>query len=403
MSLSMEGVRILEVAEHTFVPAASAILADWGADVIKVEHAVRGDAMRGLARSGVMDLSQGVHVLNEHSNRGKRSIGIDLKTPGGLEVLHAIARTADVFLTNKRPSSLEGLGLGVEALRKINPKIIYARGTAYGPRGPDGEKGGYDMTGFWCRAGSAAAMSDGEEILTQPAPAYGDSIGAMTIAGGISAALFKRERTGEAAVIDISLLATGMWAMSAGIALSLQMGTPWNITAVSGGAGNPLTGTYRTSDGRFLCLVMLQAFHYWPDFCRHIEREDLIADARFDSHEKLTANHAAASALIQEALIQKTQDEWAQRFETLQGQWTRVQDTLEVAADPQARANGYMQQTTTREGKPFELVSTPVQFDEAPAPTHRAPEFNEHGDEILTEVGFDTDRILELKVAGAVT
>ena len=403
MRLAMEGIRILEVAEHTFVPAAAAVLADWGADVIKVEHAVRGDAMRGLGRTGVMDLSQGVHVLNEHSNRGKRSIGIDLKTPEGKEVLYEIAKTADVFLTNKLPSSLEGLGLSVDELRKQNPKIIYVRGSAYGPKGPDGNRGGYDMTGFWCRAGNASAISAGDEIVMQPAPAYGDSIGGMTIAGGISAALFKRERTGEPSVLDISLLATGMWAMSAGIALSLQMGIPWKVSSVTSAQGNPLVACYRCSDGRFINLVMLQAAHYWPDFCRHIEREDLIDDPRFDSHESLSANAVEARELVAAELLKRPLDDWAERFQTLQGQWTRVQDTLEVAADPQVRANGHMQETTTKDGAPFELVSTPVQFDGEPAPIARGPEFNEHGDEILLELGFEMDRIIELKAAGAIT
>jgi crotonobetainyl-CoA:carnitine CoA-transferase CaiB-like acyl-CoA transferase len=187
----MKGIRVLEVAEHTFVPAASAVLADWGADVIKIEHAVRGDAMRGLGRTGVMNLSKGVHVLNEHSNRGKRSLGLDIANPEGLKVLYALAAKCDVFLTNKLPAKLARLKIDVADIRAQNPKIIYARGTSFGVRGPDANKGGYDMTGYWCRGGSAASVSPEElpGVLPQPGPAYGDSQGGMTIAGGISAAL----------------------------------------------------------------------------------------------------------------------------------------------------------------------------------------------------------------------
>ena len=405
MSQTMEGIRILEVAEHTFVPAASAVLADWGADVIKVEHAVRGDAMRGLARTGVMDLSQGVHVLNEHSNRGKRSIGIDLANPEGLEVLYALAKTSDVFLTNKRPASLAKLRIDVEDLRRHNPDIVYVRGTAYGPKGPDGERGGYDMTGFWCRAGNASAITppDLGRVLGQPGPAYGDSIGGMTIAGGIAAALLRRERGGGPSVVDVSLLSTGMWAMSAGIAVSLQMGVPWKISNVESAAGNPLVGTFETSDGRYICLVMLQAFHYWPDFCRHVGRDEWIDDPRFDSHESLTANSAVARELVAGEIARRPLAEWTERFQTLAGQWTVVQDTLEVVADPQTEANGYVQTAHTSAGTPFQLVSSPVQFDGEPAPTARAPEFNEHGDAILAELGLDTEKILALKTNGAVT
>jgi len=401
----MRGVRILEVAEHTFVPAASAVLADWGADVIKVEHAVRGDAMRGLGQTGVVDLSKGVHVLNEHSNRGKRSIGIDLAQPEGLEVLYRLAETSDVFLTNKLPSSLARLKLEVDDLRARNPKIIYVRGTAFGPKGPDRDRGGYDMTSFWCRAGSAqSATPPGLPfVVPQPGPGYGDSMGGMTIAGGIAGALFKRERTGEPSVIDVSLLAAGSWAMAAAIALSLQTGEPWSLPTAAGGPGNPLTGLYKTSDDRFVSVVMLQGFKYWPDFCEHIGRPELIGDARFDSAEKLSENAAEAKAIIAEVMATATLAEWTQRFSTLAGQWAPVQNTLEVAADPQVRANGYMVQTATSEGTEFELVASPVQFDEVATATARAPEFNEHGDEILGELGYDTESIIGLKAAGAVT
>lgn len=401
----MKGIRVLEVAEHTFVPAASAVLADWGADVIKIEHAERGDAMRGLGRTGVMDLSKGVHVLNEHSNRGKRSLGLDLAKPEGLEVLYALVKTCDVFLTNKLPGTLERLKIDVPSIRAQNPKIIYARGTSFGARGPDRDAGGYDMTAFWCRAGAAASVSPAElpGIIPQPGPAFGDSMGGMTIAGGISAALFKRERTGEPSVVDVSLLAAGSWAMSAGIALSLQMGRAWG-TPMPGGTGsfNPLVGTYETSDGRYLCFVMLQAAKYWADFCAHIDRPELASDPRFDAAEKLGANASEAVVILQQVFKTRTFAEWRERLRTFSGQWAPIQNCLEVPEDVQVLENGYMARTATKEGTEFDLVASPVQFDEVPTGTNRAPEFNEHGDQILEELGLDMDRILELKAAGAV-
>jgi crotonobetainyl-CoA:carnitine CoA-transferase CaiB-like acyl-CoA transferase len=240
-------------------------------------------------------------------------------------------------------------------------------------------------------------------VLPQPGPAFGDSMGGMTIAGGIAAALFKRERSGEASVVDVSLLSTGMWAMSATIALSLQMNRPWS-TAMPGGAAsfNPLVATYETRDGRYVSLVMLQAFQYWADFCAHVDRPDLAADARFDSAEKLSANASEGVAILREIFRTRTLAEWTERFRTIKGQWAPVQNSLEVAADPQSAANGYMARTATQQGVEFDLVATPVQFDERPAPTRRAPEFNEHGDEILQELGMDMDRIIALRVAGAV-
>jgi len=402
----MKGIRILEVAEHTFVPAASAVLAEWGADVIKVEHAERGDAMRGLAQSGVIPVSMKVHVLMEHSNRGKRSIGIDLSHPKGLELVYRLAATADVFLTNKTPPVLRKLKIDVADLRRHNPRIIYTRGTAFGPRGPDGDRGGYDFTSFWCRSGSAASCTPQglPSLVSQPGPGYGDSIGAMTIAGGIAGALLKRERTGEPSVVDVSLLSTGVWALGQAIGLSLQSGAPLQPPPVGGHASvsNPLVGAYRTSDGRFVSFVMLQAFAYWPDFCAHIGRGELARDPRFDSVESLAKNALAAVEIIREAIASKTLAEWTQRFQTLRGQWAPVQNSLEVAADPQVRAMGYIAATETADGIPFELGATPVQFDERPTPTARSPLFNEHGDEILHDLGMDWDQILELRTAGAI-
>jgi crotonobetainyl-CoA:carnitine CoA-transferase CaiB-like acyl-CoA transferase len=406
MSDVMAGIRILEVAEHTFVPAASAILSDWGADVIKVEHAERGDAMRGLGQTGVMALGGGVHVLNEHSNRGKRSIGIDLTKPEGREVLYRLAERSDVFLTNKLPDKLAKLAIDVPDLRKINPKLIYVRGTSFGARGPDAGKGGYDMTAFWCRAGNAASATPAEldGVLSQPGPAWGDSMGGMTIAGGIAAALVKRERTGEPSVVDVSLLSAGGWALSAAIALSGQLGFPWSTPMPGKLLGaNPLASVHRTKDGRHLCFVMLQAFAYWPDFCRHIDREELVSDPRFDSAEKLSANAAAAYEIIRDVIAQRTFSEWVGRFQTLRGQWAPVQNTLDFPKDPQVQANGYMVRTATREGVAFDLVATPVQFDGKPSGTRRAPEFNEHGGEILSELGLDMEAVLGLRIKGAVT
>ena len=401
----MQGVRVLEVAEHMFVPAASAILSDWGADVIKVEHHLRGDAMRGLGSTGVLDLSKGVHVLNEHSNRGKRSIGLDLASEEGVQVLYELAKTCDVFLSNKLPEVLTKLRIDVDDIRKHNPDIIYVRGTASGPKGPDGNRGGYDMTSFWCRSGCAQSVSPPGMgfVLPQPGPGFGDSIGGMTIAGGISAALFKRERTGKPSVVDVSLLAAGVWSLGPTIALSGQTGKPWSLGGGgASGTSNPLTGLYQTSDERFISVVMLQGFHYWPDFCRHIDREDLIEDERFDSAKNLAANAGQAGDIIREEMGKRTLQEWTAKFQTLKGQWAPVQNSVEVAADPQVRANGYIASATTKEGTDFEMVSTPVQFDESPAETARAPEFNEHCDEILQEAGIDTERMIELKVAGII-
>ena len=405
MTAILEGVRILEVAEHTFVPAASALLADLGADVIKIEHVERGDAMRGLASTGMAAIGGDVHALLEHSNRGKRSIGVDLTSPEGLDVLGKLAAISDVFLTNKLPAVRDKLGIGVEQLRAANPRIIYVRGTGQGERGPDADKGSYDSLAFWARAGVAmgAFRPEYDLVPMPPGPGFGDSIGAATIAGGIMGALFHRERTGAATIVDVSLLGTGLWAMGQAMALSLLLDMPWRAPSVEDLKRNPLVAVYETADHRHVSLTCLQAGVYWPPLCEILGRPELATDPRFADHASLLANSADAVAVLEAEFARATVEEWRERLEPFVGQWAIVQSTLEAAVDPQTVANGYLQDCRTASGTPFQLVASPVQYDEQPAVPRRAPEFNEHGDEILAEIGLDGDTILDMRVRGVVT
>ena len=404
----MDGVRVVEVAQFTYVPASGAVLADWGAEVIKVEHAVTGDAQRGFAYLGAVAAGGNFAPLMEHPNRGKRSVGLALERPEALEVLYEIVRRSDVFVTNFLPDARSRLKIDIEHIRAVNPDIIYVRGTALGPRGPEAQRGGYDQPTFWCRGGSAAGISAAEldGIMGMPGPAYGDTIGGMTIAGGICAALFARERTGQPSIVDVSLLSAGAWANALAIDLSLASGEPWQASAPqhSGGAPtNPLVGIFRTSDGRYINLTMMQPGRYWSDFCAHIERPDLVANPLFDTTEKLMANAAAAAEIIAGEIAARTFAEWLKRFATLEGQWAPIQNSVEVGHDVQLRANGFIAEVVDIDGQVRELVTAPVQFDETPAVLVRGPQFAEHTDEILRELGRTERAILELKLAGAVT
>jgi crotonobetainyl-CoA:carnitine CoA-transferase CaiB-like acyl-CoA transferase len=398
----LEGIRVLEVAMYGFVPSAGAVLAEWGAEVTKVEHAVTGDPQRGLRQTGMLRVEGDPNPNIEHANRGKRSIGLDMSVPGGREVLYELARRSDVFLTSFLPDAREKFGIDVDDIRAVNPSIIYARGSALGPRGAESVKGGYDMTAFWCRAGTAATITpmgyDG--MINPPGPAYGDTISGTNLAGGIAAALLKRERSGEPSVVDVSLLGSGVWALGHTIALTkhlgqLMQGPP---PGIHGSPVNPLVGVYPTSDGRYMSLVMMQPGKFWADVCRHIDRPDLIDDPRFASAEKIAANTADAVEILTKVIATRTLAEWSERFATLAGPWAPVQDTLQVADDPQIRANEYL----VRAGE-LDLVANPVQFDVAAPQTGPAPGFAEQTDEILLELGLDWDRIIELKTAGAVT
>jgi crotonobetainyl-CoA:carnitine CoA-transferase CaiB-like acyl-CoA transferase len=404
MTAVMQGVRVLEVAEHTFVPAASALLADWGAEVVKIEHVERGDAMRGLASSGLAVMGTTVHVLLEHSNRGKQSLGLDLTSDEGLDILYKLAATCDVFLTNKLPSVRKKLRIDVDDIRAHNPNIIYVRGTGQGENGPDADKGSYDSLAYWNRAGIAAGVKqpDYDYVPAPPAPAFGDSIGAMTIAGGIMGALFHRERTGQGTEVDVSLLGTGIWSMGAALALSLQFDRGWAPPPPNTSTGNPLSATYQTKDGKYLALTCLQAARYWPEVCEVVGRPELATDERFADSESITANSAEGMDILRETFARRTADEWREALAGFTGQWAMMQDTLEAAKDPQTVANGYVQTCETAEGVAFQLAAAPVQYDRTPPKPKRAPEFNEHGDAILGELGLDWDTIIDLKVRGVV-
>ena len=399
---------MVEVAQFTFTPAAGAVLADWGADVIKVEHAFTGDAQRGL-QLGTGGVAAGsFQPLMEHPNRGKRSIGLALENPDAYEVLLDLVREADIFLINFLPDARRRLKLDVEDIRKANPNIIYVRGSGHGQRGPDAVKGGYDGSTFWCRAGTAwsATPSDSPRVISQPAGAYGDSIGGMTIAGGIAGALFARERTGEPSIVDVSLMSVGAWMMGLSLNNAMLSGevmepapldTPMNIPV------NPTIGMFKTSDDRWINFTMLQPGRYFADVCKHLGIEELLEDERFNTAEALMANADAAGKSVAAAFAKQPYSYWIEHLQTMEGQWAPVQNPLELADDIQMEPNGYILHVTDLEGNDRRLVASPVQFDETPPTITRAPQFAEHTDEILRELGKSEDEIIQLKIDGACT
>jgi crotonobetainyl-CoA:carnitine CoA-transferase CaiB-like acyl-CoA transferase len=410
MKRPMEGVRIVEVAQFTFVPASGGVLAEWGADVIKVEHAVTGDAQRGLVTSLGLNLvgdTTSFFPIMEGPNRGKRSVGIALEVPEGRAVLDDLIRTADVFVTNFMPSARAKLRLDVADVRAVNPDIIYVRGTGFGARGPDADTGGYDGTAFWARGGSADCTTpdDAGHVVGQPTGAYGDNIGGMTIAGGIAAALYARATTGETSVVDVSLLGVGAWTTQFSVNLALLAGGPLPKPprgAGHGTPGNPLMGNFRTADGRWVNLCMLQPTRYWPEFCERMRRRDLVTDPRF-AGEAILRSGLEGGEIVADIIGKLTLEQWRKLMDGAEGQWALVQNTYEVGMDPALRENGLVATVTDYEGRERELVANPVQFDETPVIGRRAPQFAEHTDEILRELGKTDDELIALKIAGAIT
>jgi crotonobetainyl-CoA:carnitine CoA-transferase CaiB-like acyl-CoA transferase len=396
----LAGVRIVELAQWIFVPSAGALLADLGADVIKVEHPREGDPARALRTQGLSGAGSGPNLPVEQNNRGKRSVGIDVKREAGRELLLRLVAGADVFVTSFRPAALERLALDVEALRARNPKLIYARGHGLGVRGPDANRPSYDMSAFWSRGGVAHSLTQpGAERAVGQRPGFGDHTSALNLAFGIASALFRRERTGEPSVVDVSLLGTAMWVMSSDVVYSANPDYDPHA-GMRGPIANPLTATYRTRDGRFLALVMLQADRHWADFCRHLGRPEWIDDPRYADARARRRNAAACVGELEAVFATRTFAEWKAQLATLDAAWEPQQSVRELREDPQARANGYLSEVQGAGGERYELVSNPCQFDGEVPKLSPAPECGAHTEEVLLELGLDWDELGRLRAEG---
>jgi crotonobetainyl-CoA:carnitine CoA-transferase CaiB-like acyl-CoA transferase len=401
----MQGVRVVELASWTFVPSAGAVFADWGAEVIKIEDVRAGDPARMLVISGLKreNAKADRDYMLEINNRGKRSIGLDLRNPAGREILAKLVETADVFLTNWLPDARRRLGVDVEHIRAINPNIIYARGSGHGPNGPDAEKGGFDSASYMARGGVAYALTPASaERPIDQTPAFGDLPGGMTLAGGIAAALYKRQVTGEPSVVDVSLLSQAAWTISPDIMAAEFFGVDRTAVSDNKGPVNPVVLKYRTSDNRWIQLVFLQPDRYWADFTARIGRADLSEDPRFTPAANLIANSEAAIVELTKTFIEHDYAHWAQALEDEEGVWSLVASPRDVLIDRQAIANGYFVTNTDEAGVEYKVVANPVRFDDTqPAPA-RSPEHGEHTEEILLEFGYDWGQIAAAKDSGAV-
>jgi crotonobetainyl-CoA:carnitine CoA-transferase CaiB-like acyl-CoA transferase len=405
VSRPLEGVRVIEVSSWMFVPSGGAVLVDWGAEVLKVEHPVTGDPQRGLITSGLVPGGAGgVNFMMEQPNRGKRSVGIDIEHPDGHEALMRLVEKADVFLTNYMPKVRRKLKIDVDDIRARNPNIVIARGTGQGTKGPDSEKGGFDGASFWARGGVASIMPEQDGWPAgQPGPAYGDVMAGLSTAGAIAAALFKRERTGEGSIVDVSLLATAMWQISPLVVASKLFG----MSKMPAGRDrkqvpNPGVNTYRTADGRFISLILLQSDKFWEDLVTRLGVPEMATDERFADSAARAENSAECVTKLDEAFGSQPLAHWKEKLADFEGVWTPYQTLDELYEDPQVIANGYLPAMTTSSGEEVQLVASPAQFDEEPIEIDRAPEHGEHTELALMDLGYDWEEIAAMKGSGAI-
>lgn len=408
MTAVLEGIRVLDVTQWAMSPVAGAVLADWGATVLKVEHPETGDPMRGLVATGLVgDASSPVNFMWEIPNRGKRGLGIDLAQPDGQRIVHELAATCDVFLTSFLPEARRRLRIDVDDIRAVNPRIVYARGSGQGSQGPEAGTGGFDGTVYWGRAGMAVASTPPSEPrpLPMPSPGFGDLMSGLVLATGITTALLHRERTGEAPVVDVSLLGVAMWQMSPSITAAGLFGAPapkpFARDSRREPVGNPVVNVYRTEDDRFVQLVFLQSDRHWPDLCRGLGRPDLIDDPRFATADARAAHSVECQEVLDGEFGQRTYDEVRAVLDATGGIWSPIQDASALLDDPQVEANGYLRPVAAT-GGPLTVVANPIVFDETQPDLARAPELGEHTDDELLALGYDWDALIDLKTRGVI-
>jgi crotonobetainyl-CoA:carnitine CoA-transferase CaiB-like acyl-CoA transferase len=392
-----EGVRVIELAQYVYVPGAGAMMADQGAEVIKIET-IAGDPYRTLQAGGNRNLGS-INLSMEQNNRGKKSVALDLKSEAGREALLKLVESADVFLTSLRPKAICALRLDVEDLRARNPRLIYVRGNGVGFRGAEANRPGFDASAFWARGGACDAFTRPGAQPTSPRPAYGDHTGSLAIAYGIAAALFKRATTGEPSVVENSLLATATWVLSGDLTM-VQL--PGYATHPENPMRRALTYAYPARDGKLVQLMILNAAPRWEALCRTLGIEEITHDPRFSDDAARNAHTDELIAILGEAFATRDFAEWEPLLEAIDIPWEPIASIRDVAADPQVHANAMMQKMQVGDTQ-VDVVASPTAFDGAPihgAP-RPSPDLGAHTDALLREAGYDDAAIADLKACGA--
>ena len=398
MAGPMADVKVVELAVWVAGPAAGGILADWGADVVKIEAPPAGDPYRAFY-SAAAGIPLPINPMFELDNRGKRSLAVDLTSEAGRAIVRRAIAGADVFLTNLRIGALERAGLDAAGLLAEQPRLVYALATGYGTSGADRDRAAYDAGAFWGRAGVGATLAPAGGEPPFPRTAFGDHATALALAGGVAAALFARERTERGGLVTTSLLRTGLYVVGADTNQVLRLGVP-PIPLERTVMPNPLCTFYRTADGRWVFLLGLQADRHWPDLVRAVDRPDWLRDPRFVDITARKTNHATLIAELDAIFASAPFAVWAERLDAAGMWWAPVQTIAEAVVDPQTEACGAFIDVPTPDGASARMLATPVDFaDHRPCAERPAPEPGQHTEEVLLELGYAWEAIAELKAA----
>ncbi len=396
----LDGLKVIDVGHFVAVPAAGVLLGDWGADVTKIEP-LDGDAHRGDISSILRRTGSKVNWRFEVHNRNKRSMALNLKQDAGRDILYELVGSADVFMTNYEPATVDKLKIDYGSLKDVNPGLIYASLSGYGKVGPDKNARGFDFTAAWARTGVQHLLCEpGASPPMAPNGMMDRATGTMMVAG-VLAALLHREKTGQGQELELSLYHSGVWSLIA----DLQETMVGNTVAPRDrrNALNPLCNTYQTRDGLWVQLAMLEADSFWPDFCRAIDRPDVRMDPRFEKMAARADHREELIAILDNVFAARDRPEWESRLQDRNCIFGWIEPPEAIVDDPQAKANGFFTEMQHPEAGETRYLTTPVTFRQNPATIRTtAPELGQHTEEILLEMGRSWDEIIELKKKGAI-
>ena len=398
MALPLENLRVVEVASFLAAPSAAALMADMGAEVIKVEPP-DGDTFRGNRTH--LHKGRSINYVFEVDNRGKQSIAVDLNKPKAREVVHQLVSTADVFITNLTSDRTAKYSLDYETLRTVKPDIVYGHLVGYSGSGPEAERPGFDSTAFWARSGVMSLMGEMGGPAVQSRPGQGDHPTGVNLLAAILAALRLRDQTGMAQKAEVSLLRTGLWTIATDMqqALNLPGHTPQQFNRATHAL--LIRSAYETKDGRWIMLTMHNVPRYWPSLCKALGRNDWASDERFISNAAMLEHGPEIVEELQKEFRSQDLEHWARMLDQTGCIWAAAASLDEVTEDPLLASQGAIQTLQDVDGTDYKIVSTPFDIEGADIkPKRRAPLVGEHNHQVLKEAGFSDDDIGNLAVEG---